>query len=374
MSTILAGLFTIGLGLYIGWRWMDKQTGRSDNTMDILDSEKQEESYLPMFKYEKLAVATNNFSLSNKLGKGGFGSVYMGKLPSGEEIAVKRLSKSSGQGTEEFKNEVAVISGLQHRNLVKILGFCIEGEEKMLIYEYMPNKSLDAFLFEPKRKKLLGWRKCFQIIEGIGRGVLYLHRDSILRVIHRDLKPSNILLDKDLNPKIADFGMARIVGEVELQANTRRVVGTYGYMSPEYAMNGLFSEKSDVYSFGVLILEIITGMRNNGFYDHEESVSLIEHVWKSWNINNTKEIIDPTISEPVFETEILRCIQVGLLCVQELAKDRPTMSSIISMLTSEIATLPTPNKPAFTGPQVTSDSSHSSVSRNNVSITTIEGR
>ncbi|PIA33935.1 hypothetical protein AQUCO_03900058v1 [Aquilegia coerulea] len=378
---VLTGLTAVLIGMYIFRRWAMKKKrktymgvsvlGTSDTTKDLSDTDKLDPE-LPIFKYDKLQVSTNNFDPANKLGEGGFGSVYMGKLPSGQEIAVKRLSKSSGQGTKEFKNEVVVISKLQHRNLVRLLGCCIEGEEKMLVYEYMPNKSLDAFLFDPKKKALLGWKKCFQIIEGIGRGILYLHRDSRLRVIHRDLKPSNILLDKDLNPKISDFGIARIFGRDELQATTRRVVGTYGYMSPEYAMEGLFSEKSDVYSFGVLLLEIVSGMRNTGFYQHEESV------WKMWNENKIQMLIDPAISDLPCEEEILRCIHVGLLCVQDLAKDRPSMSSTISMLFSEISSLPTPKQPAFSGREVTSysDSSHSGnkfCSRNYLSIT-IEGR
>ncbi|KAI3943930.1 hypothetical protein MKW92_025853 [Papaver armeniacum] len=179
-----------------------------------------------VFKFQELAIATNNFYGANMLGQGGFGQVYKGTLSDGQEIAVKRLSKGSIQGLEEFKNEVIVISKVQHRNLVRLLGCCLEGEEKMLIYEYMPNKSLDAFLFDPTKKQWLDWRKRFQIIEGISRGMLYLHRDSRLRVIHRDLKVSNILLDEDLNPKISDFGMARIFGGDEQQASTRRVVGT----------------------------------------------------------------------------------------------------------------------------------------------------
>ncbi|KAF6166417.1 hypothetical protein GIB67_034968 [Kingdonia uniflora] len=162
---------------------------------------------LPIFDSEKLATATKGFHLNNKLGKGGFGTVYKGKFPNGQEITVKRLSKRSGQGSEKFMNEVVVISKLQHRNLVKLVGCCIEGEEKMLVYEYLPNKGLDSFLFDPKKQSLLDWRKRFQIIEGIGRGTLYLHRDSRLRVIHRDLKASNILLDEELNPKISDFGV-----------------------------------------------------------------------------------------------------------------------------------------------------------------------
>ncbi|KAL3576108.1 hypothetical protein D5086_021391, partial [Populus alba] len=198
----------------------------SDENMipDNLNHVKLQE--LPLFSLQTLIDATDNFNTANKLGQGGFGPVYKGKLSDGQEIAVKRLSRSSGQGFDEFMNEVVVISKLQHRNLVRILGCCVEGEEKMLLYEYMPNKSLDAFLFDSLRKQLLDWKNRFKIVEGICRGLLYLHRDSRLRIIHRDLKASNILLDQELNPKISDFGMARIFGNHEDQANTRRVVGT----------------------------------------------------------------------------------------------------------------------------------------------------
>ncbi|KAL5731134.1 non-specific serine/threonine protein kinase [Ranunculus cassubicifolius] len=387
--TVLGGLVIVGLCLYISLSWMEKQKGMRRVEVIWLGKRKDipevsyrgrlEETETPLFRYETLEVATDNFSETNKLGEGGFGSVYKGKLLSGEEIAVKRLSRSSGQGIEEFKNEVAVISRLQHRNLVRLLGFCIEGEEKMLIYEFMPNKSLDVFLFDPTKKALLTWGKCFEIIEGIARGVLYLHKDSRLKVIHRDLKPSNILLDEDLNPKISDFGMAKIFGGKEIQANTTRVVGTYGYMSPEYAMEGIVSEKSDVYSFGVLLLEIITGMRNTGFYHDKESISLIRYVWKLWNEDRAQTLVDRSISEPSSVEEILRCIHVGLLCVQDYAMDRPSMLSVLTMLTSNITSIPTPNQPAFTGSQGISNSdslygSYKNYSANEMSITTMRGR
>ncbi|GMY37168.1 G-type lectin S-receptor-like serine/threonine-protein kinase At1g11300 [Fagus crenata] len=396
--TVIIGTIFISICTFLLWRWKAKQkarkkkatgislfTGREarqsfprDNLLeDNLNQVKVQE--LPLFNFEKLATATDNFHLSNKLGQGGFGPVYRGKFSDGQEIAVKRLSRASGQGLEEFMNEVVVISKLQHRNLVRILGCCVEGEEKMLIYEYMPNKSLDAFLFDPHKQKLLDWRTRFNIIEGIGRGLLYLHRDSRLRIIHRDLKASNILLDKELNPKISDFGMARIFGSNEDQANTNRVVGTYGYMSPEYAMEGQFSEKSDVFSFGVLLLEILSGRRNSRFYDDEKSPSLLGLAWKLWNANNIVALVDPMVSEPCFEKEILRCIHVGLLCVQEFSKDRPTVSVVISMLKSEIVDLPRPKQPAFIERLTALDSESAQRSQgicsvNNVTVTMVQGR
>ncbi|GMY31158.1 G-type lectin S-receptor-like serine/threonine-protein kinase At1g11330 isoform X1 [Fagus crenata] len=390
---VIIGTILISICTYLLWRWMAKQKERKKKengillfnrgeahkkfSSDNLNQVKVQE--LPLFNFEKMAIATNNFHISNKLGQGGFGPVYRGKLSDGQEIAVKRLSRTSGQGLEEFMNEVVVISKLQHRNLVRILGCCVEGGEKMLIYEYMPNKSLDTFLFVPPKENLLDWRSRFNIIEGIGRGLLYLHRDSRLRIIHRDLKASNILLDKELNPKISDFGMAKIFGSNEDQANTNRVVGTYGYMSPEYAMQGQFSEKSDVFSFGVLLLEILSGRRNSSFFRDEQSLGLLGFAWKLWNADNIVALVDPMVFDPCFEKEILRCIHVGLLCVQEFSKDRPTVSVVISMLKSEIVDLPRPKQPAFIERQTALDSESAQRSQgicsvNNVTVTMVQGR
>ncbi|XP_016447527.2 G-type lectin S-receptor-like serine/threonine-protein kinase At1g11300 [Nicotiana tabacum] len=343
---------------------------------DDINQAKFEE--LPLYNFDMLANATDNFHLSSKLGHGGFGTVYKGQLPEGQEIAVKRLSQSSGQGLEEFMNEVVVISKLQHRNLVRLLGCCIERGEKMLVYEFMPKRSLDAYIFGShlEAEDFLDWSKRAIIIEGIGRGLLYLHRDSRLRIIHRDLKASNILLDEYLNPKISDFGMARIFSGNQDQANTSRVVGTYGYMAPEYAMEGRFSEKLDVYSFGVLLLEIISGRRNTSFHQDDCAISLLAYAWKRWNENKIVELVDPKIIDLQLEKEILRCVHVGLLCVQKYAEDRPNVSTVLSMLTREIADLPSPKQPAFTtGPSCSNkDSCRTQGSVNTVSITTMEGR
>ncbi|TYI23144.1 hypothetical protein ES332_A06G143800v1 [Gossypium tomentosum] len=302
---------------------------------------------LPFFDFSTIAKATNNFSSDNKLGQGGFGAVYKGVLINGKEIAVKRLSKYSGQGVEEFKNEIVLIAKLQHRNLVKMLGCCIQGEEKMLIYEFLPNKSLDSIVFNESKSSMLDWKKRIEIICGIARGILYLHQDSRLRIIHRDLKASNVLLDAAMNPKISDFGMARIFGRDEIEGDTKRVVGTYGYMSPEYAMHGHFSIKSDVYSFGVLLLEIITGKKNSSYFPDSPSSSLVGYVWELWKEDRAIEIIDSVFGDSYSANEFLKCIQIGLLCVQEHATDRPMMSTVVFMLSNETA-LPSPKQPAFT--------------------------
>ncbi|XP_021809320.1 G-type lectin S-receptor-like serine/threonine-protein kinase RKS1 isoform X6 [Prunus avium] len=318
-----------------------------DSSVDVDEiDESRINSDLPFFDLPTITAATNNFSVENKLGKGGFGSVYKGVLYNGKEVAVKRLSKHSGQGVEEFKNEVVLIAKLQHRNLVRILGCCIQDEEKMLIYEYLPNKSLDFFIFNETNKALLDWTRRFEIICGIARGVLYLHQDSRLRIIHRDLKASNILLDSAMNPKIADFGLARIFGRDQNEASTNRVVGTYGYMSPEYAMEGLFSVKSDVYSFGILLLEIVSGRKNTGYYHDNPDSNLVGHVWDLWKEGRASEIIDSTLGESYPVDEVVRCIQIALLCVQEHATNRPTMSGVVSLLGNNAAA-PSPRQPGF---------------------------
>ncbi|XVF86604.1 hypothetical protein PTKIN_Ptkin18bG0055700 [Pterospermum kingtungense] len=302
---------------------------------------------LDVFSFESIAIATNYFSVGNKLGEGGFGPVYKGKLLDGREIAVKRLSSRSGQGLLEFKNEAILIARLQHTNLVRLLGFCISGEEKILIYEYMPNKSLDFFIFDSDKKYMLKWEKRLNIIEGIAQGLVYLHKYSRLKVIHRDLKASNILLDNEMNPKISDFGLARIFGINESEANTKRVVGTYGYMSPEYAFHGIVSMKTDVFSFGVLLLEIVSGKKNNCCYDSDRTLNLIGYAWQLWNEGRGLVLIDPILDESCHRNEALRCIHVGLLCVQDHAIDRPTMPDVVSMLSNETVQLPAPKQPAF---------------------------
>ncbi|XP_074307615.1 receptor-like serine/threonine-protein kinase SD1-8 isoform X3 [Silene latifolia] len=297
---------------------------------------------LPIFNLDSMVAATDNFSEANKLGQGGFGCVYKGVMLDGQEVAVKRLSKDSGQGLEEFKNEVRLISKLQHRNLVRLLGCCVDLDEKMIIYEYLKNRSLDSILFHKGRNLLLNWQTRFKIIFGVARGLLYLHQDSRYRIIHRDLKASNILLDADMNPKISDFGMARIFGGNETEGNTMKVVGTYGYMAPEFAMDGLFSIKSDVFSFGVLVLEILSGTKNRRFFNSDNELNLLGYSWKQWREGKEKELLDKSMGETYSIDEALRCLQVGLLCVQEKPEDRPTMGSVVLMLSSESMSLPQP--------------------------------
>ncbi|KAJ9537848.1 hypothetical protein OSB04_030581 [Centaurea solstitialis] len=361
----------------------------SDSFKDVhqLESNGGKGNDLLLFSFASIMAATSDFSDENKLGQGGFGPVYkryreitkQGKLSDGREIAIKRLSRTSGQGLVEFKNELILIAKLQHTNLVRVLGCCIHREEKMLIYEYMPNKSLDFFLFDENRKAELDWAKRFNIIEGVAQGLLYLHKYSRMRVIHRDLKANNILLDENMNPKISDFGMARIFKENETEAMTNRVVGTYGYMSPEYAMEGTFSIKSDIFSFGVLILEIVSGRRNSSFVHLDRTFNLIGYAWELWQQGDALELKDPTLGDTCIVQQYLRTVHVALLCVQESAMDRPTTSDMISMLLNDTITLPTINRPAFLTNRVelktsSDDSKTKDCSINNMTITVMEGR
>ncbi|XP_052183243.1 cysteine-rich receptor-like protein kinase 44 isoform X4 [Diospyros lotus] len=333
------------------------------------------------YDFATISTATDDFSEDNKLGQGGFGAVYWGRLQNGQEIAVKRLSKNSQQGDMEFKNEVLLVAKLQHRNLVRLLGFCLDEEERLLIYEYLPNLSLDHFIFDPMKREELDWDKRYKIIEGTARGLLYLHEDSRLRIIHRDLKASNILLDSEMHPKIADFGMARIFTMDETQGDTSRIVGTYGYMAPEYAMHGHFSIKSDVFSYGVLVLEIICGQKNNHFLNGNTIEDLLSFAWTNWRAGTTRSLIDPTLSATSNSIQdMVKCIHLGLLCVQQDVAERPTMASIVLMLNDVSVNLPQPLEPAFFvrhdfDPARTESSSQSNnASLNTVSITELGPR
>ncbi|XP_020695847.1 receptor-like serine/threonine-protein kinase SD1-8 [Dendrobium catenatum] len=339
------------------------------------DESRRQNTDLPLFNFETILIATENFSIANKIGEGGFGIVYKGKLVEGQEIAVKRLSKSSLQGLEEFKNEVKLIAKLQHINLVRLLGCCIQGEENMLVYEYMQNRSLDTIIFDKARSPILSWPIRFKIIIGIARGLVYLHQDSRFRIIHRDLKASNILLDKEMNPKISDFGLARIFGGEETNAYTKRVMGTYGYMSPEYAMDGIFSVKSDVFSFGVLVLEIVSGKKNKGIHISDERINLLAYAWNLWKEGKLLELFDASLGGSYSELEVLRCIHLGLLCVQERADDRPSMPLVLLMLSGANVVLPQPKNPGFWDGERSSEMKMSwSFSANDMSVTKLEGR
>ncbi|KAH9611863.1 hypothetical protein KSS87_019542 [Heliosperma pusillum] len=364
--TFIILVSSVGLYIYLKRkREREEELERSLWTKDAGESDSSAE--LPFYTRNEIALATDNFSFDNKLGEGGFGEVYKGRLRNGQEIAVKKLAPNSGQGIQEFKNEVRLIAKLQHRNLVKMF------MHLHIIYVCLRK----TFISEEENKSSLDWMKRVEIIMGTARGMLYLHQDSRLKIIHRDLKASNILLDKDMVPKISDFGMARIFVSEQKEENTTRVVGTYGYMAPEYALEGMISVKSDVFSFGVLMLEVITGRKNSGLYPDNPSINLVGHVWELWKLGSALEIVDPSLKDPDSD-EILKFMQVGLLCVQESADDRPTMSEVVFMLSTNME-LPSPNQPAFihkgrhsVDPSTSSAGAHSV---NDLSVTAIvEGR
>ncbi|KAL6841447.1 hypothetical protein ACP4OV_028965 [Aristida adscensionis] len=324
------------------------QVASASNRHD--DEEGMRSSDSLLYDLSTLRAATGNFSEENKLGEGGFGPVYKGTLQNGQEIAVKRLSATSQQGQVEMKNEVVLVAKLQHKNLVRLLGCCIEEHERLLVYEFLSNNSLDKILFDPARQQELSWDQRQKIIEGIARGLLYLHEDSRLTIIHRDLKASNILLEANMNPKISDFGLAKLFNMDSSVGNTSRIAGTYGYMAPEYALHGIFSAKSDVFSFGVLILEIVTGRRNTYTHDSGPSEDLLTFVWRQWSSGDVARLVDGCPAEGRRPQEMLRCIHIGLLCVQEDPQLRPGMASVVLMLNSRSITLPAPTAPAFAVP------------------------
>ncbi|MED6171303.1 hypothetical protein PIB30_039568 [Stylosanthes scabra] len=326
--------------IYQRKRKQRKSRSNEDDTEDI----KIVESLL--FNLDSIRDATNDFSDDNKLGQGGFGAVYKGILSDGQEIAVKRLVSSSCQGDVEFKNEVLLLAKLQHRNLVRLLGFCLEGRERLLIYEFVPNKSLDYFIFDPTKSANLDWESRWRIIEGIARGLLYLHVDSRLRIIHRDLKAANILLDEEMNPKISDFGTAKLFAIDQTHSDTNKIVGTYGYMAPEYQFFGQISIKSDMYSFGILVLEIVSGEKSGGDRHRENLETLTNFVWRNWKDGTVTNIVDAKLNN-CSQNEIMRCIHIALLCVQANEADRPTIDTVLLMLNSHTVPLAVPSEPAF---------------------------
>ncbi|KAL9236658.1 hypothetical protein vseg_011299 [Gypsophila vaccaria] len=297
------------------------------------------------FEFNAIRSATDNFSITNKLGQGGFGSVYKGTLADGQAVAVKRLSNTSGQGIREFKTEACLAAKLQHKNLVKLFGFCLERGEMLLVYEYFANKSLDRHLFDPKRSAYLKWHTRYKIIVGIARGLLYLHEDSRPKIIHRDLKPSNILLDGEMNSKIADFGMAKLFGGDQTHGNTSRVAGTFGYMAPEYGTTGHFSVKSDIFSYGVILLEIVSGLRNYSTDPEVQGENLLNYAWRLWKDGNQLKLLDAAVGNDFSKDEVERCIHVGLLCIQEDPAKRPDTASVLFMLHTRPVTLPLPDQP-----------------------------
>ncbi|KAI3516204.1 hypothetical protein L1887_15115 [Cichorium endivia] len=349
VSSFVILLVAVLIGLYI-WRRRvieKKRTGSYDakKLAKILNDSSLN------FKYSIIEKATGNWNDSNKLGQGGFGTVYKGVLPDGREIAVKRLFFNNKFRAADFYNEVNMISSVEHKNLVRLLGCSCSGPESFLVYEFLANMSLDHFIFDSVKGKELNWEKRFQIIIGTTEGLVYLHENTKTRIIHRDIKAANILLDSRLRAKIADFGLARSFQENMSHISTA-IAGTLGYMAPEYLAFGQLTEKADVYSYGVLLLEMVTGMQNNKSKNSEYSDSLVSIAWTNFQQGTVEQIIDPnlmfhTYPKQNIQKEAIKVVHVGLLCTQEAPSLRPSISMALKMLVKDDEPLPTPSNPPF---------------------------
>ncbi|KAI0529662.1 hypothetical protein KFK09_002216 [Dendrobium nobile] len=329
---LLVGAFGVVISSLLLITFFLQQKRRNKKQTPLSIGKKMEEEILDamkstVFDLDTIRAATNNFTEENVLGHCGFAVTYKGVLQHGQEIAVKRLSRTSEQGLIEMENEVNLVTKLQHKNLVRLLGYYLE-EEKLLIYEYLPNASLAKFLDDPVKRRLLDWRTRFKIIVGISCGLLYLHKDSLHRIVHCNLNTTNILLDSNMDPKISEFGFAKLFSVVETERYISQIVGTSEYLAPESAHHGLFSTKSDVFSFGVLVLEIITGQRIGNI----NNADLLSNVREHWRQGMAWKVIDKSMGPEYSSKEAFKCIEIGLLCLQENHRDRPDMASLVTML------------------------------------------
>ncbi|XP_058103390.1 uncharacterized protein LOC131246947 [Magnolia sinica] len=339
IGIVVAALSFIFLVLGILWK-KGCLGGKTSTDQDLTGLDLQTGS----FTLRQIKAATDNFDISNKIGEGGFGSVYKGLLPDGTIIAVKQLSSKSSQGNREFLNEIGMISALHHPNLVKLYGCCIEGDQLLLVYEYMENNSLARALFRLEECQLqLDWPTRYKICVGIARGLAFLHEESRLKVVHRDVKATNVLLDKDMNPKISDFGLAKL-DEGEKSHISTRIAGTIGYMAPEYAVHGYLTDKADVYSFGIVALEIVRGKRITSFMPEGGCIHLVDWVYILQERGSLLELVDPSLGSEFNEKEVISMLNVALLCTNASPTLRPTMSAVISMLEGRTAIqVPTQN-------------------------------
>ncbi|XP_028801992.1 cysteine-rich receptor-like protein kinase 2 isoform X1 [Neltuma alba] len=337
-ATIIGGVVGV-LALVLVLLALFAWTRRSQSPRRVPRGDKTETSKLEgpiTYSYQDLRSATKNFSDENKLGEGGFGIVYKGTLRDGKEVAVKKLTLRNSRKMEEgFESEVMLISDAHHPNLVQLLGWCSSGLIRILVYEYMKNNSLDKFLFGEK-KGFLNWKQRCDIILGIASGLTYLHEQFRVRIIHRDIKTNNILLDNDLQPRVADFGLARLLPEDRSHLSTK-FAGTLGYTAPEYAIHGQLSEKADIYSYGIVILEIISGQRSKALKDDGDTEDdfLLPKAWKLYEKGMHLELVDNTLDPNEYDAdEVKKIIEIGLLCTQAFADLRPTMSEVIGLLQS----------------------------------------
>ncbi|KAK4836905.1 hypothetical protein QYF36_001229 [Acer negundo] len=341
IAGIVVGVGLLSLLSVIAVLWIVRRRNRPRDDDEVL---RGIDAKPCTFSYSVLKTATEDFSPANKLGEGGFGAVYKGKLSDEREIAVKQLSAASHQGKSQFVAEIIAISAVQHRNLVKLYGCCIEGSERLLVYEYLENKSLDQALFGETSLNF-NWSTRYDICLGVARGLAYLHEESRLRIIHRDVKASNILLDYELNPKISDFGLAKLYDDKKTHISTR-VAGTIGYLAPEYAMRGHLTEKTDVFAFGIVALEIVSGRKNSESSFGEEQMYLLEWAWNLHKNNGQVELVDSRLPE-FNEEEVKRMIGVALLCTQTLPSLRPPMSRVVAMLCGDMEVSIVTTKPGY---------------------------
>ncbi|CAF2083565.1 unnamed protein product [Brassica rapa] len=290
-----------------------------------------------IYKYKEIRQATDDFNPHNKIGEGGFGSVYKGHLKDGKIAAIKVLSAESRQGVKEFLTEINVISEIQHENLVKLYGCCVEGNHRILIYNYLENNSLDKTLLAGGYTRSgiqFDWRTRAKICIGVAKGLAFLHEEVRPHIIHRDIKASNILLDRDLSPKISDFGLARLMPPNMTHVSTR-VAGTIGYLAPEYAVRGQLTRKADIYSFGVLLMEIVSARSNKNTRLPTEYQYLLERAWELYERNELVDLVDAGLNGVFDAEEACRYLKIGLLCTQDSPKLRPTMSTVVKLLTGE---------------------------------------
>ncbi|KAK7324400.1 hypothetical protein VNO77_27936 [Canavalia gladiata] len=289
-----------------------------------------------LYTYKQLRNATEDFSLANKIGEGGFGSVYKGRLKDGKYAAIKVLSAESRQGVKEFLTEINAISEIEHENLVKLYGCCVEKNNRILVYNYLENNSLAQTLLGGGHSSMyFDWRTRYKICIGVARGLAFLHEEVRPHIVHRDIKASNILLDKDLTPKISDFGLAKLFTENMTHASTR-VAGTIGYLAPEYAIGGKLTRKADIYSFGVLLVEIVSGRCNTNSQLPIEEQFLLERTWDLYERKELVGLVDTSLNGEFDAEQACMILKIGLLCTQESPKLRPSMSSVVKMLTGKM--------------------------------------
>ncbi|XP_019198408.1 PREDICTED: probable leucine-rich repeat receptor-like serine/threonine-protein kinase At3g14840 isoform X2 [Ipomoea nil] len=327
VGSVIFSLILTSTFLYFAW-WKILIRNMTSTRKELRDLDLR----TGLFSFTQIKAATNNFDAANKIGEGGFGLVYKGTLLDGTVIAVKKLSSKSSQGNREFLNEIGMISCLQHPNLVKLYGSCVEGKQLLLVYEYLENNSLAHALFGSEECQLkIDWSFRQRICLGIAKGLAFLHEESAIKIVHRDIKATNVLLDKELNPKISDFGLAKLNDDGNTHISTR-VAGTIGYMAHEYAMWGYLTYKADVYSFGVVALEIVAGKSNMKYHPEEKFICILDWALDLQKKGNLMELIDPKLGSDFDKEEALRMIKVALLCTNPSPVLRPSMSAVVSML------------------------------------------